>query len=452
MIAKNPLINKNDNLTVLQRVEQENNLTEITISRGMRDYIPVLLSLAVTLFGFWTFTDLITNTILYKALILLVIGGVILLLEHSRTDLLGDWFSTKLELKVNKDAKKPIVGFIMAIAMTSTFVAMDVMGAISFKTYLDTTAQEKKTQDSTAFKTAQADSEMKNLEFKEWLNDKKVAFAGCDKSYPVSKKPRGNSWCKKDWVRNNKKPSTGANLSDKFTAIKSSIADKLGNTSKYFFIAFLALSMIFNYLAVSSIFRQYRAKDKQLFGEMIEVLKDRFEKMKTAKIAKMRNSTQAMDDKVKEAYRIEVELEKSDYDLGIARTLEILNQRQKTVATVNAIGYEPKEQRSGFVGSDKSIFDNGSDLVESDNVEADNKTIDLSLFDDKEVYLIKLLWDNGNIKVHDGLIPRDRILEKIGVKKHNTVALTKLYKKLKEHGYIYRKISYFAKAELGGNA
>jgi len=75
-------------------------------------------------------------------------------------------------------------------------------------------------------------------------------------------------------------------------------------------------------------------------------------------------------------------------------------------------------------------------------------SIDFMGFTDFEKELIKLLWDNGAVRVTKPLISRDEVIKIVGNKVKNTKALTALYKKLLEKNYIYKKIGYFANSEL----
>ena len=76
------------------------------------------------------------------------------------------------------------------------------------------------------------------------------------------------------------------------------------------------------------------------------------------------------------------------------------------------------------------------------------KTIDLKVYDEAEQRLLRILWDNGNIKVGDNLIPRRLVLKEVGDLKGKSGVLTNLYNKLVEHGFTEFNVRYVAKAEL----
>jgi len=76
------------------------------------------------------------------------------------------------------------------------------------------------------------------------------------------------------------------------------------------------------------------------------------------------------------------------------------------------------------------------------------KALDVQVYDDAERKLLRILWDNGNIKVGDNLIPRRTVLKEVGTLKGKSGVLTNLYEKLVENGYAEFNVRYIAKAEL----
>jgi hypothetical protein len=76
------------------------------------------------------------------------------------------------------------------------------------------------------------------------------------------------------------------------------------------------------------------------------------------------------------------------------------------------------------------------------------KALDLKLYDEAETKLLKILWDNGNVKYGDNLMPRRLVLKEVGTLKGKSGVLTNLYEKLVKNGYAEFNIRYIAKAEL----
>ena len=76
------------------------------------------------------------------------------------------------------------------------------------------------------------------------------------------------------------------------------------------------------------------------------------------------------------------------------------------------------------------------------------KALDLKVYDEAEKKLLRILWDNGNVKFGDNLMPRRFVLKEVGVLKGKSGVLTNLYEKLLKNGYIEFNIRYVAKAEL----
>ena len=76
------------------------------------------------------------------------------------------------------------------------------------------------------------------------------------------------------------------------------------------------------------------------------------------------------------------------------------------------------------------------------------KALDLKVYDEAEKRLLRILWDNGNVKVGDNLIPRRFVLKEVGTLKGKSGVLTNLYEKLVANGFAEFNIRYIAKAEL----
>ena len=460
MITHNPLTNT-DNLSVLQQIELENNLTEIRVDRGILAYFPIFISLGITLFGLFGFIAGLTTNQLYIYLGLAFAGALILFIEHQRTMLLVDYYSTKLEEFISDDIKKPIFGLFMALVFTGVFIGLDMFGANSMSIYVKSAMIENKVINSEAYKLAKKEAEngtrKQNIylkEMEEWRKAQRMhnfTCASLPKNY-VSKKIA----CKKEFYIKNPKPklenikSSGDVGLDTFQKLQNEAKASFNKYDDYFYYAFFTLSLLLNYLAVSSIFNQYRAKSKELTTDMIEVLRDRFESMKTAKLNKMRESNNAINSKLEESYLIDVELEKSTYDINIKRKSNILANRVNTVNNIEYVEAYPKS-KTGFINIVKPKGYNQAEPIEdiyNESVKPSGyNQIDLDLFDAQEQELIKLLWSNVNV-VGDSLTTRNKVLETIGNTKINTIRLRDLYKKLMELDYIYKKIGYFAKVEL----
>jgi hypothetical protein len=76
------------------------------------------------------------------------------------------------------------------------------------------------------------------------------------------------------------------------------------------------------------------------------------------------------------------------------------------------------------------------------------KALDLKLYDEAETKLLKILWDNGNVKYGDALVSRRSVLKEVGTLKGKSGVLTNLYEKLVKNGYVEFNIRYIARAEL----
>jgi len=451
MITKNPLI-LSDNMSVLQQVEYENNLTEIRVQRGVIGYFPIFISLGITLFGLFGFIAGLTTNQLYIYLGLAFAGALILFIESQRTNLLVDYYSSKLEEFVNDEATKPVFGLFVALVFTGVFIGLDMFGANSMSIYVKQQMVENKVVNSKAYQLAEKEAKngtkLQNIhldQMKDWRKAQKMAMFTCErmpKNY-VTRKMQ----CRKEWNKNNPIPkmkdikSSGDVGFGDFSKMESEAKSDLNHYDEYFYYAFFILSLLLNYLAVSSIFNQYRAKSKELNSDMIEVLKDRFEAMQTEKLNKMRGSNHAIESKLKEFYDISVELEKEDYNLTISRRNNVLNHRRNTINNIEYVEAYPSAKAGKLDLGKESQKDIYNESVKPNGY---NQGIDFNLFDLQEQELVRLLWGDVN-QVGDSLTTRNKVLESIGNTKINTIRLRDLYKKLMELDYIYKKVGYFAK-------
>jgi len=97
----------------------------------------------------------------------------------------------------------------------------------------------------------------------------------------------------------------------------------------------------------------------------------------------------------------------------------------------------------------KPLGNQGVESLKENNESAKRvKALDLKVYDEAEKKLLRILWDNGNVKFGENLIPRRLVLKEVGTLKGKSGVLTNLYEKLLENGYVEFNIRYVAKAEL----
>lgn len=456
MVSKNPL-NSNTNSNVLQQIEDENDLSEIKIDRGIEAYFAILISLSVTLFGMYGFLASATQNqnIIYGSLI--IFGSLILFIEKQRTHLLVDFYSSKLEEYIQA-TKKPFFGLVMAIIFSSVFVALDVFGATSLSIYVKSMLVENSVVESESYRIATKNSDTVNQQnnisqgaytmkletyksdmtdypkaIKSWEKSIKNSNTDCNTQFPsgwISKRDN----CKKRFLKANPKPKKPiapnapklktSKLANDFKELEDSAKKEYNDYDQYLFYAFLFLSLILNYLAVSSVFNQYRRKSKELDDdEMSAILKSRFAMIKGLKNKKMENSSTAINEKLEESYMIDVEIEKSTYDLNLNNKKNVLENRKNIV---NNIGYTQqfptkKAGKLNLVNTTSS-----KDVVTT--------TLNLDDFTSLERDIVGFLFEGvGSGKQ---LNKRDLVLEKIGKSKSNANMIRDVYAKLVEQKLI----------------
>jgi len=118
--------------------------------------------------------------------------------------------------------------------------------------------------------------------------------------------------------------------------------------------------------------------------------------------------------------------------------LPIINKRKPTTSGTRTEKDHLKESLNGQNESDLEIGE-------------DKRVLDLMLFSHKEVEFIKLLWDNGEVKEGDKLIPKRFILQQSVKGRETERELVNLYKKLEDMGLIVFKNGYRALADIQNN-
>ena len=118
--------------------------------------------------------------------------------------------------------------------------------------------------------------------------------------------------------------------------------------------------------------------------------------------------------------------------------LPIINKRKPITSCTRTEKDHLKERLNGQNESDLEIGE-------------DKRVLDLMLFSHKEVEFIKLLWDNGEVKEGDKLIPKRFILQQSIKGRETERELVNLYKKLEDMDLIQFKNGYRALVDIQNN-
>ncbi|MBN2824844.1 MAG: hypothetical protein JXQ76_05940 [Campylobacterales bacterium] len=430
---------------------QQSNPSHIEAQRGINSYFPILISLGVTTYGFYLFLNTITTsqTAIYLTVAFLAI--LILFIEAHRTMLLLDFFNSKLTNKLHDNVKIAHFSIVMSGIITALFIALDMWGAIQASDSVERMLAKGIATSSKAYQLLEDEAtngtKMKreyNQELKAYNEAKDSHYTQCNQAWRLPTYRTKNSECKSQFKQelptapnSNTKGSIDAK---QYEALENQALAKIQGYKEIFFYVFFGFSLLLNYFAVSDIVNQYRKNDRELTPETIKELKNRYELLQAEKLTHLEGSTRLQAQKAHEKTTIDLGIEALIHDIRLAKEQRAYENMKKVPIAIHHRPHDMEQYKYGFVGSNTDSYS-----TEPYNTD----TIDLSKFNSNEIELIKLLWRNGNVHPHGSLTNRDTVLKEIGNTKAKANELRDLYNKLLEHDYIYKRVGYFAKANLG---
>jgi len=394
MLFKNPLTYA-DNTSILEQINQENNLTQIEVQRGLSSYFPVTISLGITLFGVFGFlaTFLTDHRIIY--LILIFLGSLILFIEHNRTYSVADFLGSKLESMIDKDVKIPFLGVFVALSITVLFIFLDLFGSMTLSDHIERLMIKGIVENSEAYQVEKKKADTgvhEKIQYQKdlalWRLDRDAHYKDCDSKWSSIYKTK-NAECRKEFIQ--AEPLLDKNIVGVidigvYNQLEEKAKTEVSGYRDYFFWVFLALSISLNYFALVNLFNQYRFKSKELTHDMIDELRNRFEEIKTEKLNKIRMSTDAMLLKLEEKNIIDVDIEEQQYDILLARR-QVMRDGRARIANNIIHGVNLMEhKKAGYIG-------------------LPNRT---SMTD---IQLIDKLFDGGKIKKHGKLVLKSDIVD-----------------------------------------
>jgi len=435
--------------------QQHNNPSTIEAQRGLASYFPILISLGVTMYGFYLFLTTITTsqTAIYLTVAFLAI--LILFIEAHRTMLLLDFFNSKLTNKLHNNVKIAHFSIVMSGIITALFIALDMWGAIQASDSVERMLAKGITTSSKAYQLLEDEAtngtKMKreyNQELKAYNDAKNSHYAQCNQAWRLPTYRTKNSECKSQFKQDLPTAPTntkGSIDAKQYEALENQALAKIQGYKEIFFYVFFGFSLLLNYFAVSDIVNQYRKNDRELTPETIKELKNRYELLQAEKLTHLEGSTRLQAQKAHEKTTIDLGIEALIHDIRLAKEQRAYENMKKVPIAIHHRPHDMERYKYGFVGNNTEPYNTDSYSTEPYN------TVDLSKFDDREVELIKLLWRDGGVHPHGSLTNRDTVLDTIGNNKANANRLRDLYNKLLKHDYIYKRVGYFAKVNLGGN-
>ncbi len=460
MITKNPLDN---DYSVIQQLNQDNSISEIEVNRGISSYFPIFISLGITLYGMYLFLSTITTNenIIYGTLGF--IGAVILFIENHRTESLADFLSSKLTKEIHEETKISYFALLVSAVITTLFISLDLFGAYQSSDKIErlliegivTNSKEYKLLDDKAKSGAEANT-IYNNRLASYNQAKREHYKSCDDSWQIRRYRTKNTQCKEKFrqsppEQSSIKVSNTVSTND-YKSLEHNAKNTINGYKDLFFYVFFGFSVLLNYFAVSTLINQFRYKMRELTEDVSQELRNRWELLHNEKLNKLKESTRIQQEKTHEKSIIDVAIEELHYDIKLAKNYKALSAMQRVpVAITNGESNNQSSNRGGFVNLSKVVDTkqyNTDEELNGNTERYNTDTINYSLFDDKEIELISLLWDNGNIPNGSQLVKRDIVLDSIGHNKSNANRLRDLYSKLLELDYIYKKVAYYSRVAI----
>jgi len=322
----------------MQRIEEDTSLQEVTTSRGFFGHLAMIPSNLIISFTTYLFALDMDVTQTNAILVGVAMFALIFSIDKVRGNSLAEFLSYFLEKKVIDEAKLPWFSAVVFAFITFLFVAGDIYsGTVGGRSLFDSYVKSKVVNSETyKASEAEAKSGAKQTEIylsllSDWKNEKKEAFAACDKSYPISRRPKGNAWCKNMWEEKHPQPNIGAikTASTVSTETVSKLQQKV-IAGANFIIAYLpfiifGLSFLFTVLGMLPIINDFRNKQKGLTADKISELQNRIEAMNALKKKRLEESTQRQKEAKERQNKLDNELEAATY----AKSLKLFENKVK---------------------------------------------------------------------------------------------------------------------------
>jgi len=435
MIQKTPL---DSDYNVLQQINIDNSLSEVTVNRGIGSYFPILVSLGITSYGFFLFLSTIVESeiAIYSTLVFLAI--LILFIENHRTGYMADFLGSLLEKKIDEQVETPFFSFLIAVMVTFLFVGLDTWGALQSADKIERMLVNGIVKNSEEYKLlnekAKSGIEATSIHLQlleNWRSDKRTHDTDCDAKWKVPLYRTKNQQCKDTFTQ--KEPvlsdiKTSSTISTKdYLALENKAKETVSGYRSVFFWVFLGFSILLNYFAMASLFNQYRLKYKELTGDVILELQTRKELMQVEKLDKLQSSSFIQQQKVREKNIIDVQIEEQHYNIKLAKQLRSLHTIEQIPEKIINGDYSSLTQnKAGFVVNP---------LVSSKPPKSDYE-------------LVQALFKDGRIAKDDKLALKKEVIDIRDRQQENQ--FRRVCKELKELGAIeYRdRKGYFALLEF----
>ncbi|MBU1957968.1 hypothetical protein KJ680_06145 [bacterium] len=458
----------------------------ISSSHDLKSIGGLLVSGVISTFGVYSVIKPFFEGVSTLNTALIAFVMVLIIFDTIKRGALTKFFNSLLKKKII--GSKPKKGYLVISVFATIFmVLLDGLGSWSTAEKGADLYTQFKTNSSTEYQilqqnaeTGKATAQNYTIELSAWQQSKADAQQTCNEKWN-GWKAKYKAQCKEEWNTANPMPTQTADGQIKIDDYQSIKNDRQGFLDEYLFIILftllLLMTLLMQYLTIAKIYDDYNEIEEGLTFERIEFINDTIQEHETILAEHEQQVAEMMADSSREKKSEDRKFQKVGEAIAITHKKKMVETRGKTVQRIANNVYVPHEEsKAGFVynpfgeegnnqseplnesvkrsrynEADKKENNQGEPLNGAVNgavITGDARTIDFSLFTEREKQLINILWANGAVKRNKALTPRDTALKEIGDNKANTTALRDLYKKLINNGYAFRKIGYFAKAEL----
>ena len=457
---------------------------QITATPTVKSILALFFSGLISTYGIYSILLSlgIEGNTMYKAIGIFVL--ILIVADTFKRGALARFYNSKIR-NVIVDSKVLKMQLVVSALALSFMVVFDIVGSFSTANYVEAKYQEFQATSSKEFellesnaKVGQSDQSLYSQELTIWQSDKKTAYQNCNdlwKGYKAKYKAK----CKKEWDNDKKnakpiKPNTNGSVSvDDYKSVKDDANSDFLSEYIFYIILFLslALTMLLQYTTISEIDNKKDDIDQSLTSMVIGILQDRLTELETNMIQHETERNELISDADKKEKSLGRDFETRGKAIALLGLSKAVDARGKTVQRIaNNEAMPTVNKKAGFVhnvfGDDEPLNEdryneqaqNSTQTNQSLNESVITKTvneqnlvvkqIDLKEYNAWEIEIIGLLWKGATVKRTEQLETRDNVLKVIGNNKTKTVRLSKLYQKLLQDEFIYKKIGYFAKVEL----
>ena len=302
--------------------------------------------------------DMVLNTNTLTITIIALIG-VMIVFDSIKRGSLTKFFNSKLKKKIISSPLRK--GYLVVAVSASTFMfLLGVIGSYATAQKASDLWTQSKTNASTEFQILQQNAESGKttasnykLELQTWRESRTAASANCNDKWK-GWKSKYKATCKEEWSAANPMPQQTATGHISIQDYKSIKKAKQGFLDEWLFtfvfILLLLLTLLTEYLTISSIYDYYNDIDESLTFERIEFINDIIQEHETILSEHEQKTAEMMANAQREKNTQDMKFQKVGEAIAIENKRKNVETRGKTVKRIANNQYVPTEHaKAGFI-------------------------------------------------------------------------------------------------------